>query len=292
MPRRSNTTARAMAVLEFLAAHPSEAFGLSELARELDVNKATLLSIVTTLLDGGWLLQHPTRRSYTLGPTLIGTGAAALTRFPDTRPLTPFMDEIVRSYGVACVAAGVADGQLVVLHRVGFADPLHGLARMGVRMQFAPPFGLSLAAWYPPEQFDLWVAAATPPLDRSELDRVRRAVRAAHEHGYVIGVDVPEHHELGAMLREQRFTATGVDPSVLDRFAGALRGTGYHLDDPQPDERYRVNHVAAPVRTSTSVPQVALLVPMYGATETGERLTDLGAALADAGRRAAAETAL
>lgn len=292
MARRSNTTARAMAVLEYLAAHPSEAFGLSELARELEINKATLLSIVTTLLDGGWLLQHPTRKTYALGPTLIGTGAAALTRFPDLRALTPFMDEVVRRFEVACVAAAVADGQLVVLHRVGFVDPLHGLARMGVRMQFAPPFGLALAAWYPPEQFDRWVASATPPLDEGELARLHRAVRAAQQLGYVIGVDVPEQHELGETLRQQRFTAAGVDPSVLDRFAGALRGNGYHLIDPEPQERYRANHVSAPVRTPSSVPEVALFVPMFGATETGERLCALGAALAEVAGRAARTTTL
>lgn len=292
MPRRSNTTARAMAVLEFLAAHPSEAFGLSELSRELDINKATLLSIVSTLLEGGWLLQHPVRRTYSLGPTLIGTGAAAVARFPDTRPLQPYMEELVGEFDVSCVALTVADGQMVVLHRAGFADPLHGLTRIGVRMPFAPPFGLSLAAWYPPEQFDVWVGAAEPPLGGEETEALHRAVRAAHRRGFVVGIDLPEHHELDEPLREQRLAASGVDDDVLAELGQALRQGRYYLDEIDASAHYRVNHVSAPVRTAASVPQVSLFVPFYGTTESGERLARLGRALAEAGEKAAAESRL
>lgn len=288
MPRRSNTTARAMSVLEYLAAHPNETFGLSELARELDINKATLLSIVTTLLDGGWLLQHPTRRAYSLGPTLISTGAAALARFPDTKPVEPYMRRVATKFDVACVAAAVADGQMVVLSRVGFADPLHGLARMGVRMPFAPPFGLSLAAWYPPEQFDVWVSTASPSLDDEEMDSLRRAVRDAQSQGFVVGADLPSDHELNERMRAQRVESSGIDPTVLENLARALRRTGYYLGSLEPEREYRVNHVAAPVRTPVSVPEVALYVPLYGGAEQGARLLELGDALAEAGREAGA----
>jgi DNA-binding IclR family transcriptional regulator len=289
MPRRSNTTARVMAVLEFLAAHPTDAFGLSELARELKISKATLLTVVTTLLEGGWLLQHPTRRTYSLGPTLIGTGHAALMRFPDTRLLQPAMESVAAEWDVGCVAVGVADGQMAVLSRTGFADPLHGLTRIGVRMDFAPPFGLSLAAWYPPERFQLWIDAANPPLSDEELVSLRQAVRTAHERGFVVGADLPDDHPLDRTLREQRFEAAGPDAEVLREFAGELRRVGYHLNDLNPEMHYRVNHVAAPVRSTSSIPRVALFVPMYGRSVRGDQLTRMGLSLARIAQKSADE---
>src|SRR5690625_7321263 len=55
--RASPPTARVLAVLEFLAAHPGEQFGLSELARRLQVSKPTCLGIVTTLTRTGYLVR-------------------------------------------------------------------------------------------------------------------------------------------------------------------------------------------------------------------------------------------
>ena len=47
--RSSPPTARVVAVLDFLARHPHDTFGLSELARRLDLSKPTCLGILTTL---------------------------------------------------------------------------------------------------------------------------------------------------------------------------------------------------------------------------------------------------
>src|SRR5204862_283541 len=48
-PRPAPGAERVVAVLNFLAAHPDESFTLSELARRLDLNKATCHALLTTL---------------------------------------------------------------------------------------------------------------------------------------------------------------------------------------------------------------------------------------------------
>ena len=51
-------------VLDFLARHPQERFGLSDLARRLELSKPTCLGIVTTLTDSGYLVRDAgTRRT-------------------------------------------------------------------------------------------------------------------------------------------------------------------------------------------------------------------------------------
>ena len=53
--RTSPPTERVVAILDFLAQHPHDRFGLSELARRLDLSKPTCLGIVTTLTEAGYL---------------------------------------------------------------------------------------------------------------------------------------------------------------------------------------------------------------------------------------------
>ena len=77
MPRPSNPTARVVAILDFLAARPKRAYGLSELARSLGINKATCLTVLGSLVQAGYLLQDPDRKTYTLGPSSLALGNAA-----------------------------------------------------------------------------------------------------------------------------------------------------------------------------------------------------------------------
>ncbi|RNL62091.1 hypothetical protein EFK50_09760 [Nocardioides marmoriginsengisoli] len=291
MPRRSGTTARVVAVLEFLTDRPDETFGLSELARELDINKATLLTVVTTLIDAGWLLQHPKRKTYGLGPRVIAAGAAARQRFPDTTLARPHLERVAADLGCGCVIVGVSDAQMVVLDRAGFADPLHGLTRLGVRMSFAPPYGLALAAWFPPERYEVWQANATPSVESAERAVLREAVRLAHERGFVIGGDLPAGHELDRSVHDLRLSSHDTDPALLAELGRALRATGYYLGELQDDDSYRANHVSAPVRTTTGVPEIALMVPLYSGETKGSQLAAIGARLAEAGAQIAEEMA-
>src|SRR5438552_2432290 len=96
MPRRAPAVERSVAVLNLLAAHPSEKLTLSEIARDLGLNKATLHAILSALADAGYLVRDPARKSYGLGPAPIPPGNAACaasaarsTRSSSSRPRRP-----------------------------------------------------------------------------------------------------------------------------------------------------------------------------------------------------------
>ncbi len=57
--RRSPPTERVVQVLDYLVARPGLRFGLSELARELELSKPTCLGILTALTDAGYLIRDP-----------------------------------------------------------------------------------------------------------------------------------------------------------------------------------------------------------------------------------------
>ena len=65
--RRSPPTQRVIALLDHFVAHQGGRYGLSELARELDISKPTCLGILTTLVDSGHLVCDPATKTYSLG---------------------------------------------------------------------------------------------------------------------------------------------------------------------------------------------------------------------------------
>src|ERR1700760_3658512 len=75
--RASPPTERVVAILDFLAERPHDRFGLSELARRLDLSKPTCLGIVTTLSNSGYLVRDAQDKTYRLGPRLISLGHTA-----------------------------------------------------------------------------------------------------------------------------------------------------------------------------------------------------------------------
>ncbi len=60
--RASPPTARVVAILDFLARHPHDRFGVSELARRLGLSKPTCLGIVTTLTASDYLVRDAQRQ--------------------------------------------------------------------------------------------------------------------------------------------------------------------------------------------------------------------------------------
>ena len=76
MPRASPQTDRVVAVVELLTAHPGADFTLAELARRLGVSKPTCYPMLAALTRSGWLLRHPTRKTYRLGPALVPAGSS------------------------------------------------------------------------------------------------------------------------------------------------------------------------------------------------------------------------
>ncbi|MDJ0107875.1 helix-turn-helix domain-containing protein, partial [Rhodococcus erythropolis] len=79
--RQSPPTERVVQVLDYLVGRPDQRFGLSELARALEISKPTCLGILTALADRGYLTRDEVSKTYGLGPALIAAGRAAQRGF-------------------------------------------------------------------------------------------------------------------------------------------------------------------------------------------------------------------
>jgi DNA-binding IclR family transcriptional regulator len=235
MARPNPAVERTVAILDFLAAHPDEPFTLSELARRLAITKATAHTMLNALADAGYLLRHPTQKTFTLGPALIAIGSAAASRRMEVVDYArDEMKRLADELQLQVMASAAMGEEIVMLARAGAAGPFRLTMDVGQRIPLVPPLGTVFVAWSPQEEIDRWlrrVGAGTP---EAELDRYRAAVDVVRRRGWSLGLEaaVPLHDALER------------DASGL--LAELARGE-YLLLELERAASYRLSHVAAPV---------------------------------------------
>lgn len=251
MARSSPSVERVVAVLNFLAAHPDEGFTLSDLARHLELSKATAHALLTTLSDAGYVLRHPTRLTYSLGPVLVALGNAAAGQSRALEFARDEMRDLAERFGLACLATAALGDEIVTLARSGMAGDLRALNDLlpvGQRLPLVPPLGTVFEAWAPPEEIDRWLALVGRTATDDETERYRAGLTAARARGYVVGLEADPGATLGRALGQlaDDERAARVRHAV-EALVDELGHEEYVLVDLDPSATYLVNHVVAPV---------------------------------------------
>lgn len=165
MARPAPAIDRAMKVLLYLAAHPEESFSLSELARRLDLNKATCHAMFAAMEEHGVMVRNPYSKTYRLGPKLLHLAeAVAPEKAQALDAARGEMELLVDDVNLPCYISGLLVDDSVVLARrlptrdVG-AGPVHTL---GHRHPWAPPIGPVFAAWSAPDETQRWLDRVDP----------------------------------------------------------------------------------------------------------------------------------
>jgi DNA-binding IclR family transcriptional regulator len=187
--------ARVLAALES-SGHPMT---ISELARDLAVNKGTMRDLLETLRAHGLVQRDEDRKLYRLGPRLARLGMAALGQLDLASAARPFMVEL----------ASDVNGTVLLLVRHGdratIVDKVdHGRvavevsATVGRRIRLAAgASGKVFMSVLEPDEVGLHLANRTQPTPRTildagryakELERVRRVGYATDDEEYLAGV--------------------------------------------------------------------------------------------------------
>jgi DNA-binding IclR family transcriptional regulator len=254
MPRPSPQTDRVIALVELLTAHPGADFTLAELARRLGVSKPTCYPMLATLIRSGWLLRHPTRKTYRLGPALVPIGRAAAAGAPVVELARPRMAELAEACGLACLGLAPSADALVVVELV--ASPAGGGKafglRLGDRIPPRPPLGAVLVAWQGDEAIDAWLRGSASGDPEGLRARYARDLAAVRDRGYAVELRAPIQeriawlaHELRTGVRDRRATARIHD--LIDQAVGELADEDVLLTDIDPDRSYQPSSINAPV---------------------------------------------
>jgi DNA-binding IclR family transcriptional regulator len=243
----SNSAARAIAVVEFLAAHKAETFSISELARRLGLNKSTVHGIVHTLHEAGWLFCSRADLRYGLGPTLIAVGQAADQAIPQLTMATPVMRELSSKIQRECVFSTLNDAEILILGTTGPATIGGTLIRPGARMPCNPPLGTVFMAWLDDETRKAWRARGNRA-DFTQYGRLDGELAAIRRRGYVVTARATPEARLERILDElPEMTSRRELHQILERHLAAIHLVEYLVDEKTPTDALVIESVQAPV---------------------------------------------
>ena len=289
MARPSPQTDRVVAVVDLLANRP-DGMTLSEIARRLGLSPVTMHPMLASLLRAGWIVRHPTRKTYRLGPALAMIGQTAAAGFSAIDVCHPVLAALQQELRLSALAVAPGEEQGLVVDLVHDpADAERGV-RIGDPVPFQPPLGFSYMAWQDAKTVARWIARGgnDPEIER----RYRHILDVTRERGYSVDIVVPPQAQLGRLL-------TQIDPVVLERastdashgevrdaierYAATLAAdAAYGPAELDPDGTYLFDTVSAPVFDHRA--EVALIVGLRGFREsvTGLEAEKIGQRLVDA----------
>ena len=283
MTRPALAATRAIAVLDFLAAHPTDAFTLSDLAARLEINVASAHALLGVLTEAGYVSRHPRLRTYTLGPSVVALGTAALESKPAIDLARDAARRLSTDLDLEVAVTAPAGDDIVFLARAG-AHRARGIAvHVGQRVPLVPPLGSVFVAWAPPSRVEVWLGRVPDPasLLPSSLGEVLQGVRT---RGYSVALDHDTRRGLGDAL--EHLADTPVDAEARGSVGAMVDALGrgeYQVILLDPARAYDVSMIAAPVFGPDAQPVLALTLVGFESGLTGAQVAGYGERVRDAG---------
>ena len=288
--RRSPPTERVVQVLDFLVAHRGRRFGLSELARRLDLSKPTCLGILSVLAEAGYLHRDPASKTYGLGPALVAAGRAAQEGYVAGPVARAHLAVLSERYGTTCTASAVVGDRIAVLE-VTSPPGVRAGVKVGESYPFAPPVGLMYVLWDGAEALESWLRREPALPVRHDRTRLASVVEECVRTGYLVETLTPVGRQLHTLM------AGVADHDLSAELRAALgdlvSSLGERVYLPDGDGESAVHLIAAP--TFDAGGHQAMVLTLYVGTtlssgEIARRGRDLAATAAaitsDVGGRA------
>ena len=242
--RASPPTQRVVDVLDFLARHPHDRFGVSELARRVGQSKPTCLGIVVTLAESGYLVRDPADKTYRLGPSLISLGHVAQESMRIGPPARDQLRRLSSEFGTTAALAAVVDDRITLLELVGPPGADVGV-QVGQSYPFAPPVGLMFVLWDDDALRDWLAREPTVPL-RTDTERRDRVVADCRRTGYLVERLTPGGRRLYALMAGVSATLPDELRVLLGELVSDI-GERVYLRDADDETRHDISVISAPV---------------------------------------------
>jgi DNA-binding IclR family transcriptional regulator len=235
-------------VLRLLTEHDG-APTVTEIADDLDLNRATCASILASLEQWGWVTRLDARR-FGLGDGLVSVAEAARSRLPvlDTAPAV--LASLTEATGFRSTLSRSDGHHLTTIAAHGDRARTVPGSGVGSRMPLRPPFGVVIAAWSTDDERARWFARSELPDEERErlvvfLDSVRRAGFAARRFDSANQPALATIQQLVATLGDTHEQAELREELV--RLLMSYSGTGYTYDELDGPGSLGVSYLVVPV---------------------------------------------
>jgi DNA-binding IclR family transcriptional regulator len=246
-PKRLALSAtRALAVLDHLAAPPVRPQTLSEIARRVGVNVASLHAVLGALEEAAYLTRDPASKTYRLGFVPIAVGQSALQEHPVIDHARRHADALAARLELECIVGVVVGSDLLTTAVAGRPEQLELRPRPGQRIPYRPPFGILGAAKEDEDGLAAWLDRMGPLATTADKNRYREAALALRDRDHEIGLETPSRTQIGVVLGQ--LAADPHDPGLhlqLHRHVAKLAREPHQLLDPDPATPQHVNNIQA-----------------------------------------------
>lgn len=277
----SNSAARAIAIVEFLATRPTETFSVSEVARRVGLNKSTAYTLIRTLHRAGWLFRSPADLRYGIGPTIVVLGEAAARALPEVSLARPVMERLASEFRRECVFSTVVGDEIVILATTGPSELGSPWSRPGSRTPCAPPFGTVFVAWQDQRSQKEWYERGSV-VNVERFEELAADLALIRERGFVATLETTVESQLAQLMREIQ-TAT---PEDLHRIranrVSMLAPVDYLVGTDDSAASFRIDSLQAPI-FDRGTARYALTVPGIGEDWDFETLRVMGRKVRAAG---------
>lgn len=277
MARPSPQTDRVVTLVELLAARPDQPLTLAAVTRQLGVNKSTCHAMLTALVQAGWLLRDPFRKTYRLGPALAAVGRSAAVGFPALELARDVMRTLSQETAANCAALAIDSDHATVLEQVRDLRAIRPGLDVSVPIPLRAPLGTTALAWADPEAQELWLAQ-TPAATR---EHHRAVLAATRERGYSVELATPPEAQLRDTVARHGNPGAGMAELLL-QFAEQLAARDdYLVVAVDPDRSYLVTTINAPIFEHGRV-TLLLSVNAFSAPLSGHQVATVGERVATA----------
>ena len=275
----SQPTARALAILDLLMANPHQAFGLTEMTRRLNLNKATCHAILTTMANYGFLVQHPKTKAYRLGPSIIAAGNAAFAQFPVLEYARPELEGLQNELGIGFAVTGRSKLHMVLLALYGHATPLIDSFQLGLRLPNTAPVAACFTAFSPASPLEDWLTRAHTSRGEyhEKLDqKLRVSLISIRARGYEVTLKTNAEEELTKQLARinNSWSLTELE-EITKKYQHDLCEESYHLDRIDPKSRYNVSTISLPVFAYKDVPVLCFVAGSFDKPVRGSQIEEI-----------------
>ncbi|MFT3966207.1 MAG: helix-turn-helix domain-containing protein [Sphingobium sp.] len=264
MVRPALSANRALAVLDWVASHPKTHFTLSELSRGIGVNIPSLMAVLQSMTDAGYLSRDPGRKTYSVGPALFAIGLSVGAHSAAFGILGAELEQLAAAVGTECWATVAIGDKSMVVAEAGRPGS-HSLSlRVGNRFPMIAPVGHAFVAWSESAQIAAWIDRAESDdfkLDRARIEQELALVRA---QGYsVLFYERPGYRPSEAL---QYLTGEPENPERREKVRAAMQEFGdWEFLLPEPGRIYNISNVTAPVFDPYG--KVLMLIVLNGFTQ-------------------------
>ncbi|NQX89499.1 MAG: helix-turn-helix domain-containing protein [Halioglobus sp.] len=277
----SQPTARALAILDLLMANPHQAFGLTEMTRRLNLNKATCHAILTTMANYGFLVQHPKTKAYRLGPSIIAAGNAAFAQFPVLEYARPELEALQSDLDIGFAVTGRSKLHQVLLALYGNATPLINSFQLGLRLPNTAPVAACFTAFSDAKYLEAWLTRAHE--SRGEFDakldkKLRVSLIAIRARGYEVSLktraETALREELGRI--HDAYSLSELEEAA-NKYQHDLCDEHFHLDRVDAKARYEVSTITVPVFLYKKIPIMCFVAGSFDKPITGAQVEEIAA---------------